>query len=304
LALRETESPSSLEKLLGCSLAWALNYRARLGSGFSAGPAEPGPLLFGSLAHRLLAQVWGLGDGSPDNVAETAGALFDQQCDDLCEELGLPQHRSARATVRRAVVESARELGRQAAKHGVVRPRTELSVETVVSGQRLGGRMDLVWEEPGVIVDLKWGKSKPQKLLETGAAVQLAAYGAMWQQSEGGRGQSAQTPEASPGARAQDPTPFPEMAYFCLQTQEFLTEPGSRFGADGKVCGNHKASATWSGVSTALAGGRAALAAGRLQATGVAQDPPRSGLSPTGLVVGPPCDYCGFSSLCGLRGAR
>lgn len=282
ITLREIESPSSVEKLLGCSLSWALEYRARIRPGLSFGPQQPGPRLFGSLAHRILEQVLALPMQSPDEVADVAGTLFDQQCADLCEVLALPQHQAGRATVRRAVTESARALVRLARKHGVRTIKTEVAGRVVAAGQSIDGRLDHVWEDPDVVIDLKWGKRTQVEKLETGSAVQLAAYAAM-RKTEG---RSAET------------------AYFILQNQQLLSEPGGRLAGDARMQGTYVASDTWSAVVEALVRRRDAVSRGMLEAPGAAGDEVRSSFSPGGLAVAPPCKYCGFNVLCGREGAR
>lgn len=282
IALRDVESPSSIEKLLGCSLSWALKYRARLESGLSASPPRPGPLLFGSLAHRILAQVLGRALVPADEAADLAGTLFDQQCADLCEDLSLPQHQAARATVRRAVVESARELAALAREHDARGVRTEVSATTSAAGQVIEGRLDLVWDEPSVVLDLKWGKRAQVESLETGTAVQLAAYAAM-REAEGR---------------------LAETGYFVLQTQDLLSEPAGRLAADGAMRGAYPTSRVWSAAVTALQRRQAALARGQLDAPGATGADIASTLSPMGLNVAPPCRYCGLATLCGRRGPR
>src|SRR5690606_32154271 len=69
LAPTERESPSSLEQLLGCSLAWALQRVARLYPGLRGGPAAPGPLLYGTLAHHVIERVFASGALSPADAA-------------------------------------------------------------------------------------------------------------------------------------------------------------------------------------------------------------------------------------------
>ena len=61
LTARDPESPSSIERLLGCSLSWTLHYHGRLEPGLSAGPGRPTPLLLSSLAHLILSQVFAEG---------------------------------------------------------------------------------------------------------------------------------------------------------------------------------------------------------------------------------------------------
>jgi RecB family exonuclease len=282
IVLREVESPSSLETLLGCPLAWMLHYTARLKSGLAAGPQSPGPLLFGSLAHRILAQVLARGLVSENDAAEAAGSLFDEQSSNLCEDLSLPQHQAARATVRRAVVESARSLVALARKHRPREVRTELSGETSIEGQTVRGRLDVVWSEPDVVLDLKWGKSAYVEKVETGTAIQLAAYAAM----RAPEGRSVET------------------AYFVLQNQDVLAGCGGRLAEDARVQGLLRASETWSSTATTLRDRRDSLAAGRIEAPGAMGNDLDPSCSPAGVQIAAPCRYCEFPSLCGRQGAR
>ncbi len=277
ILLRDIESPSSLEELLGCPLSWALHYRARLRPGLSDAPPPPGPLLFGTLAHWILGQALAQEPASPEAAALLAGTLFDRQCDDLCEDLALPRHQAARATVRLAVVQSARELLRLAQQHGARGMKTETPGQITAAGQAVEGRLDLVWDDPAVLLDLKWGKRAYIEKLQTGTAIQLANYAAM-REAEG--------------------RPV-ETAYFVLQSQELLAEPDGRFAADAKVPGTHRASAVWSAAMAALERRRDAMAGGRLDAPGAAGDSVKSALSPEGLEVAPPCKHCDYPGLCG-----
>lgn len=282
IALREAESPSSVEKLLGCPMAWVLDYRARLSARIADGPHPVGPLVFGALAHRILEQVLPQALAAPERTAQLAGDLFDQLASDLCEDLGLPQHQANRATVRRAVVESALELVRLAKKHGVRAIRTEVPGELVAAEQTIRGRLDLVWDEPAVVLDLKWGKSSQVKRLETGTAIQLAAYAAM-QQAEG---RSAET------------------AYFVLLNQQLLVEPGGRLAEDGRAPGQQRASEVWSAAVATMRRRRASLGAGQVEAPGAGGEEVDAAFSPSGLTIAPPCPYCRFAGLCGREGGR
>ena len=282
IVLRDVESPSSIEKLIGCSLAWTLDYRAHLESGISASPPRPGPPLFGSLAHRILAEVLGQGLISADEAADFAGTLFDRVCVDLCEDLSLPQHQASRATVRRAVVESARDLVTLAKKHGAREVRTEVWGTVSAAGQSIRGRLDIVWDEPAVVLDLKWGKSANVERVKTGTAIQLAAYAAMCEPE----GRSAET------------------AYFVLYNQDLLAEPGGCLAVDARVQGILRASATWSATVATLVRRRESLSVGRVEAPGATGDDVEPACSPGGLQIAPPCGYCDFAAICGRGGAR
>lgn len=280
LVLREIESPSSLERLLGCSLAWALDRHAHLRPGLSFGVHRPGPLLFGTLAHRFLQQVLVREPIDSEKAGTFAATLFDEQIADLCEVLALPQHQAGRATLRRAVVESARELARLAAKHGTNTVETEVPGRMVASGLTIEGRLDVVWDRPAIVLDLKWGKRRNAERLQSGTAMQLAAYAAM-REVDGRR---------------------PETAYFVLQTQDVLAEPGGLLGPEADLQGQHASSQVWSAAVSSIQRRREELSTGHLEAPGAVGDLDPS-FSATALQLSPPCRYCSFGALCGRGGA-
>jgi hypothetical protein len=282
ITLRESESPHSLERLLGCSLSWTLHYQGGLREGLSATPSPPSSLLYGSLAHAVLEHTLRELDATPEAAAERAATLFDQMYAGLCEALALPQHQAARATVKRAVVESARELVRLAHKHGARDIATETPRRLVVAGQAVEGSVDVVWADPPVVLDLKWGQKRYEDKLASGTALQLGAYGAML---------------AAEGKTA-------ETAYFALLTQNLLAEPGGRLAADASDVGEHATARTWSAAVATLEQRRADLRAGRLEAPGATEEEIKPALTPAGLTLAPECRYCGFAGLCGRKGAR
>lgn len=276
LSLRAQESPSSVERLIGCSLSWALAYAAELREGLSAPLPQPGPLISGKIAHRILAQVLPREPTDEDRAGALATELFDGQVLGLCEELGLPQWQVERASLRGTIEQAARGLARLARKHGVTSVRTEVESKVISAGQEIAGRIDVLWDEPRVVIDLKWGKARYAELLKTGTAVQLAAYAAML----GGGGAV-------------------ETAYLSLATRDLLTEPRGRLQGDGHAPGQFDSHTVWNATKDALEARRAALAEGRLEAPGAADEPPHSELSAATLQLTPPCRYCSFSALCG-----
>ena len=120
--LREVESPSSLEKLLGCSLLHALTYAGGLWPGRS-GTLPDGALLLGSVCHSILERVLARTGFTPDEAAEEAERLFDTTGPFLGASLFLPGAERDRAVARRAVRDAARHLVGLAARLGVCEGR-------------------------------------------------------------------------------------------------------------------------------------------------------------------------------------
>jgi ATP-dependent helicase/nuclease subunit B len=282
LVLRDAESPSSLEKLLGCSVAWALHYHGWVRSGLGGGPRSPSPLLYGTVAHYFLDRVFGSGPLSPDSAARRAEDLLERHLAEVCETLALPDHQAERATVKRAVVETARRVAALIEQTGATIVGTEIEIERDFGSIRLKGKVDLLLSTPDVVIDFKWGQTTNKRRLESGAALQLAAYAEMRRD----------------GARR------PAIAYFILNNQRLLAEP--RSGLPGAQCpGSATADDTWAGARIALATRLAELAAGKLHApAATGGDPAESFLAGGVLAIGPSCGYCEHGVLCGRGGMR
>jgi ATP-dependent helicase/nuclease subunit B len=283
--LREIESPSSLERLLGCSFSWALHYNGNLREGLSEGPAAMTPLLMGLLAHELLAQVFVQNLRTPEAAATTAADLFEAQIPQLCEALALPRYQVQRATLRRAIVDSARELTRILVDAGAQVVGTEKLHGTTVLGQRVEGTLDLILSSPDFVIDLKWGRSSNREKLYSGTAIQLAAYATM-------RKESCRAPGAGTDVG---------IAYFILRTQELLTEPQARLGG-GYAPGKHDGPAMWKATLDELQARQREIGQGLLFAPGAHGEETKSFLDGTKLRLGPACGYCSFDGLCGREG--
>lgn len=279
LQLRDEESPSSLETLLGCSLAWAYRYPARLAPGLASGPPPPGPLLFGRVAHFLLAEVLRDGSTSPGELRKRSETLVDARLDQICETLALPRRQVERTRVRQAVVRSAERLGELLFATGATVRGTEIDAAAALAGVGIRGRADLVLGNPDVVLDLKWGKTTSQEHLKRGTALQLAAYAELF----------------ADGQRR------PETAFFVLDRQELLGEnesalPGARSP------GPHRAADIWGGAVAAIQTCVRQLERGELVAPAADGTEVDAGLVGGVLTIAPRCGYCTFDGLCGRGG--
>jgi hypothetical protein len=282
--LRERESPSGLEKLLGCPLSWALNYQGKLFGGMASGVDEPSPLLYGNLAHVLLAKVFGGGVIDADVAYQRAKDLVEVELPELAENLCLPRYQAELTEIREAIINSAKELSRLLVKSGASIRGVELAHETTVDGHALKGTADMVLDGPDTIIDLKWGRSSHQEKLETGSALQLAAYAQMFG-----------------GAKPM------QVAYFSLNRQKMLAIKGSTLP---EVYGTGTATArdTWTGALVSLNKRKTELAKGELHAPHAEifekKHEVKPNLDAAGLTMSPTCQYCGYGALCGReRGA-
>jgi len=280
LALREVESPSSLEVLLGCSLAWALRHAGWVRGGFGTGPGEPGPLLFGNLAHHVLAEVFADGALDAEAAAARAAAVFERELPALAEQLLLPEHQVDRSLARRSVVETARELGRVLARTGATVRGVEHEVEGTLGGAAVKGRADLLLDGPDVVIDFKWGASGYRERMQDGIAVQLAMYA---------------------GMARRDGASVPGVAYLSLSKQRFFAARGTALG-DVRAVGEHSADDMLRGVEAGIAARVGELAAGLLVAPAALEDVEDEGLAGGRVRLAPKCDYCELATLCGKRG--
>ncbi len=279
LTVRNPESPSSVERLLGCSLAWALHYPALLRSGLSHGPSDPSPLLFGTLAHHVLAQVFADGVLAAETAATRAEELIDVSLDALAENLSLPDHQVERSAVKRAIIESAREVGSVLTKTGASIRGAELPLSRTFSQLTITGRADLVLANPDIVIDYKWGPSANRQRLVSGTAIQLATYAELGREGDAVLG----------------------VAYLMLRNQQLMVAPGTNV-PDALQPGAHAAGDMWRATVTALDERLRELSEGKLGAPGALVEAEDSILADGVMRVAPPCHYCELATLCGRRG--
>ncbi len=279
VSLREVESPSSLEKLLGCSLRYALEYAGGLWPG-RAGTLPGGALLLGSVCHSILERVLARTGFTPDEAADEAERLFDTTGPFLGASLFLPGAERDRAVARHAVRDAARQLVGLAARLGVSKVEEERALEAPWPGGTVRGRADLVLSSPSAVVDLKWSKGIRRELLRNGGALQLAAYARLLAHEDG-------------------LLALPPVAYYVLRDAVLLAQSESDFpGAE--AVGGPPPREVWAAVEAAALAARERLARGELASPGLEQDEKaRAALTDEGLFVPAPCGYCDRGALCG-----
>ena len=281
VALRDVESPSSIESLLGCPFRYALDYAGDLEPGGS-GTLPRDALLLGSVCHAVLERVLARTGFTPDEAAEEAERLFDSTGPFLGAALFLPGAERDRAVARQAVRDAARRLTELAARLGVSRVEVERGLEAPWAGGTLRGRADLVFTSPSAVVDLKWGDRGRRDLLRNGGALQLAAYAMLLAHADGLRR-------------------LPPVAYYVLRTATLLAQSDRDFpGAES--LGGPPPAEVWAAAEKAVLETRDALARGELPAPGIEQDEKKARtelLSAGSLFVAAPCWFCDHPALCG-----
>jgi hypothetical protein len=276
---REYESPSSLEKLISCPLAYTLNYHGKLRAGRSSGPRAPNPLLYGKLAHALLALVFESGPLPPAEAEARARAVVDTKLPGLCESLELPRYQVERTALKQAIVKTARELAAWLQQLGAKTCGVEQQLTGTLEGLPFEGKVDLLVSGPDVIVDLKWGRTTQQKKLLSGTALQLVVYAEL---------------RALTGGR-------PQVAYMTLRNQELIGPAGTTL-PDTSVVGTTPSSDTWQGALATLGVRKQQLKQGVLHAPSADGTEIKPALVNGQLVIAPDCKYCQMSGLCGQGG--
>ncbi len=282
IALAPEESASNLELLLGCSLAYTLRQIGKLRPRMAARPTEPSPLLYGNLAHHLLALVFSANVPTPKDVLSRAGETFDRELPRLAEVMALPDHQAERTSLRRAFVQSARVLANVIAQSGASLRGLEVPLAGSIAGVSVAARADLVLDAPFHVIDFKWGGSTHRERLRAGTAVQLAIYAAL--------------------ARAEGAV-LPGAAYLTLRDHRLLAVRGSGL-ATAEELGMHTVEDMLDAVQRVLEARIGELADHRLAAPGAGgEEVTRSRIVDGAMRLAPPCQYCDYDVLCGRRGA-
>lgn len=289
----ERFSPASLESLLGCSLEWALRYRAGAHPGGHTLP--PLHLVNGRLGHRLV------------EVLHTAGA-FDLEEESLRRQaqaelatlfrregavLLRPGMAFERGQLEQQLLGAVVELSRILRGAGLRIVAVEKSLDASWQGGKLDGRLDLLVVSPNgehAIIDMKGGMSIYRDLLREGRALQLALYA------------FAQSVE-------QKQDSWPDAGYFSLK-QGKLFGLSSRILPHAEVVPGPTLSDTWRRVERSVTRALPLARQGRFFATGIRGAP--SPLHAIGvpeaeadahfaLPSGARCQYCRYDALCGRR---
>lgn len=183
---REVESYSSLSKAYYHPHEWVLNYHARLRGSRIAGVAD-GPLLFGSLAHRLFERFFKENEGWRDATDESVRHWLEGVLVELIEKEGAVLLEVGRGVDRQRVVtileKSLFQLLAHLRQADVVDVQAELPVEQPFAGGKLHGHVDLLLGNASgarAVLDAKWGSENFRlREIEEGRHLQLAIYAFM-----------------------------------------------------------------------------------------------------------------------------
>ncbi len=277
VCFRDTESASSLEKLISCPLAWVLTYHARIRKG--ALLSLPQDLrLAGILAHAvaegLLNETLPL---DPTEVRDKAQMIYDQLLPQVAAEWLQPGRAVERQRYRDNIADATSALVRLLCDSALEVDGTEKSFSRVDDrmGIRVNGILDLVVKNPAgatIVMDLKWAMTSRHRREEirNGEAVQLATYAWLL------------------GA---DEAPPPSAGYYMLVQKELLAPDVTHFYGQTATDGP-SLTAVWDSIVTDSTDNMKTLQSGVARAPGVEADAKDGSKA---------CRFCEYGMLCGVR---
>ena len=217
-APRETESYSSLEKLLCHPHIWLLQYAARLREG-SAGNLPGESLLHGNLAHHVFERFFNAHpdwrDMQEDQVLSWLSAMLDELIETEAVVLLGPGQAVRRervvTTIRRALLSLLAHL--RSTRIASVQPESPATAP--FEDGAITGTIDLLLtDEDGreTVLDVKWGSEKYRlDLLQNNQPLQLVTYAYLRRQAGGSR------------------TRWPATAFFIVETGDVLAQDNATF---------------------------------------------------------------------------
>ncbi|MEH7417081.1 PD-(D/E)XK nuclease family protein [Neobacillus drentensis] len=290
---RQEESATSFESLIGCPLKWTFRYAANVRPGNVLSiPNES--IMLGNLGHYVLEQLiteklsW-----TEDEVRLRAGELYDQLTPMLAAPLLEPKNAVRRNETRLSLQKSLQKFFRVVNQAGIQIEHTELELQKTWNSEvEFKGRLDLVGKTQNgnkILLDAKWSKRpKNYKAKLENLSVQLALY--HWLLSD-------QENEELP------------VAYFMLSTGDFFSRPHDDFPTDYHVIGPSLLE-SFEVLRKAVEDVSSQLLKGTVMAPGVPIKANKIGEIPDGQeqnedpfvsTIDPPCSFCEYHHLCGLR---
>ena len=292
---RETESATSFDLLLGCPLAWTLQYNAKVRSS-SALSVPTEPIMLGLLAHEVLrslltqASQW-----EPESAKVQVGKLFDELVEAYAAPLLEPQNGTVRQDTKWRLQRTVEQFFTILNQAGIEIEATEHELErTWKDGVVIAGRLDLIAKTASgipMVIDAKWSK-RPKNYRERleSLSTQLTLY--HW-------------------LLAGDENDELPVAYFMLRNGEFFAHPHPDIPVEYHVDGPNfveslevlrtELESAWARVKegTVMAAGIPPMVTseGETHATDASEED-----AAHHPLVEPPCRYCEFKNLCGLQG--
>jgi len=290
---RPKQSYSSIEKLLGCSLAWTLQYGAGMWPPKALGLPEKQQLL-GTLAHAVARELFDdRTDWTPENAQQRAAEVVSRLVPEMAAGLLLPGASPQLREATQAIPASMFKLTKFLQDAGATVEGCEQHLTAPFTGDTtLQGDIDMLIRLPSggrAVLDFKW-TSAPywhRKKIREGTALQLAIYSWLARETDEQENQAAS-----------DRLP-PAGFYMFRNCELFFTADGifPRYSFVRKMA--RDLDETWKVTLEAYERTLAEVRQGTITATGIIDDTIKLDAFMNPVLVEPPCNFCQLGHFCG-----
>lgn len=289
------ESFSSIDKLLGCSLAWVLEYRGYM--------RQPKPLdlsqkdmLIGKLAHAVIDAVYTQKKKwSSEEARQRAEAILEEYIPERAATLLLPGAGPQLRQAKEAIPSAIEHLTRVLNEANLRVDDTEVPLSARFSDNRgLAGNADMLaytQDNVPVVLDFKWSSSPlwHRKKIAKGQALQLAVYAYLALHLKGATGD---VPAAD----------WAPVGYFMLRGKEIYFTKDGVFPPGSHVRKQERSlKETFDIMVAEYERELAAVVDGHVTAYGVDPDNARLEDFMRKELTEPPCRFCNLGYICGKR---
>ncbi len=300
---KNRESFSSIDRLLGCGLAWVLRYSGSMYEPKSLAMPQKQQLI-GVLAHAIVNEMYKANkQWHVHEARKYAARRVNELIPEMAATLLLPGARPQLREATEAIPKSIEQLVEFLNHSGAEVEDTEIPLAAKINETTiLKSTLDMLLRLPSgtrAVLDLKWSSSPYfyRKRLVEGTAIQLAIYSWLAQESDE---QSKQSNIVPLFKNLQQP--LPPAGYFMLRQGDlYFTSDGvfPRFTLIRKM--ERDLDETWKLTLEAYQRELAQLQSGKIIAAGIINHDEitlEDFVHP--VLSEPPCNFCEFSHFCGL----
>lgn len=309
---RFRESYASINKLLGCSLAWSLQYGGQMWQPEALNLPEK-QLLLGMLAHAVVKNLYeAKQQWDPYEAQAHAAAVVTELIPQMAASLQLPGLSPQLREATEAIPASVFHLVTLLEGAGATVEGCEVPLKgALTKSTELSGKVDMLIKLPSgerAVLDFKWSSSPYwyRKQLADGKALQLAIYS--WLAGQHG-GTKSSAPDESAGERPLAPSDNQQLngrtlrsgGYFMFRHGElFFTRDGifPQYTFVRKMV--RTLDDTFKATLEAYERALTKVASGTIIAKGI-NDDSVDVFDPESTLADPPCTFCAFGYFCGRR---
>jgi ATP-dependent helicase/nuclease subunit B len=279
---RVKESFTSLDRLFGCSLAWTLEYSAKIRSGSLASMSQNDRIM-GDFAHTIVSELLSNEEqfGDAQKLRIRTAALIDERLPQMASVLLLPGNKIQLRKNKDALLNSVVHLIGLLTEANLKVDGTEQTFTAPFNLGEFAGTIDLLvktTEGLPVVLDLKWSRypSVYKQKLAQGKALQLASYAWLLSQQKGAISE------------------FPWVGFYMLRQAHLYTN-SLELSPQYAISATRSIADTWTYATEQYNRIFGELQIGHPTATGIAPD------AGSETFIEPPCTICSFGDFCGIK---